>query len=126
MNTPKTRGTAIAAFCKNCIHDPAAAGTWREQVAVCSAVDCPLWRFRALPRNAPPWIASRDPADLPEGWGSLHQDEATRRLRGAAVADLPNGAAVHAHGNTRGTGPMVTQRGTSDAPKRAGFGGVSQ
>jgi len=117
MNAPKTRGAAIAGKCKDCIHDPAAAGTWREQVAVCSAIDCPLWRFRALPRNAPPWIASRDPADLPEGWASLHHDEAIRRLRGAVVADMPDSAAVHAHGRTRGTGAMVLPTPAPDAPE---------
>lgn len=124
MSAPKTRGAAIVAKCKDCIHDPAAAGTWREQVAVCSCIDCPLWRFRPLPRNAPPWITSRDPADLPKGWGNLHHDEAIRRLRGAVVADLPDGAAVHAHGGTRGTPARVTHRATPDAPKRAGSGGA--
>ena len=108
MDAPKTRGAAIAAKCKDCIHDPAAAGTWREQVAVCSCIDCPLWRFRPLPRNAPPWIASRDPADPPEGWRSLHHDEAIRQLRSAGASILPDGAAVHAHGGTRVPMAMVS------------------
>lgn len=83
MNAPKTRGAAIAAKCKDCIHDPAAAGTWREQVAACQSLDCPLWRFRPLQDgpSCPAWIKSHDPADLPEGWTRLEQSEAVRQMR---------------------------------------------
>jgi len=48
---PSTRGAAIAAFCKDCGHDPGARGTWREQVAACVAGNCPLHRFRPMPRG---------------------------------------------------------------------------
>jgi len=124
MTASNTRGAAIAAKCKDCIYDAAAAGTWAEQVSCCPCTDCPLWQFRPLSRNAPAWIKSHDPAGLPEGWKSLHHDEAIRRLRGAVVADLPDGAAPRAHGRTRDTKAMVTQRGTPDAPKRASSGGT--
>ena len=99
--TPKTRGAAITAKCRDCIHDPAAAGTWREQVGVCSATSCPLWAFRPLPANAPEWMVSRDPADVPEGWAGLHHAEAIRRLRGASIADKADGLPVQAHGGPR-------------------------
>lgn len=108
MNAPTTRGAAIAAKCKDCIHDPAAAGTWREQVAACQCTDCPLWRFRPVQTGAacPAWIKSHDPADLPDGWAKLHHDEAIRRMRASADAKAVN-CAVHANGGTRGTGAMV-------------------
>lgn len=77
-----TRSQAIAAKCRECIHDPAAAGTWREQVAICGCADCPLWRYRPLPRSAPPWMASRDPSDLPAGFSGLGHDGAIATLRG--------------------------------------------
>jgi len=79
---PATRGAAIAAYCRQCIHDPAASGTWREQVATCTAANCPLWGFRPLPANAPAWIKLRDPAALPANWHAMHHDEAVRLLRG--------------------------------------------
>lgn len=78
MTGPKTRSAAIAAKCRDCIHDRHAAGTWRTQVATCHCTDCPLWGFRPLPGNAADWLRSRNPADLPEGWGDLPQDAAAR------------------------------------------------
>jgi hypothetical protein len=76
-----TRGQAIASKCRECIHDAGASGTWREQVATCHCSDCPLWRFRPLPRNAPAWIAARDPGNLPADFAKLDHDAAIRRLR---------------------------------------------
>ena len=32
--------------CKSCIYDDLAAGTWRQQVTLCSAKSCPLWSVR--------------------------------------------------------------------------------
>lgn len=123
MNAPATRGAATAAFCKGCIYDPAAAGTWAEQVSACSAIDCPLWRFRPLTRNAnaPAWIKSRDPADLPGGWATLHHDEAIRLLRGAVVDDKAAHVAVQARSGTRAPVAMEGQGLTPGVPKRAGF-----
>lgn len=105
-----TRSQAIGAKCRECIHDPHAAGTWRVQVAACGCVDCPLWGYRPLPRNAPAWIASRSPDDLPDGFASLPHDEAIATLRGNMDAspdsawvfhtplDSLHGAATHVAG----------------------------
>lgn len=76
-----TRGQAIAAKCRDCIYDSCAGGTWREQVGCCTAVGCPLWRFRPLPRNAPHWMVKRDASELPSGWLTLPQTDAIEHLR---------------------------------------------
>jgi len=44
---------AINAKCKECIHDCHSPGTWREQVAQCSCVYCPLWPYRPAPSSGP-------------------------------------------------------------------------
>ena len=48
---PGSRTQAINSFCRGCIVDELSAGTWREQVAACSAVNCPLYPFRPMPRS---------------------------------------------------------------------------
>jgi hypothetical protein len=48
-----SRKSAIHAFCKQCIYDPDAHGTWREQVALCSSGNCPLHSHRPLPHARP-------------------------------------------------------------------------
>ena len=40
--------------CKDCIYDPTVPGTWRQQVALCTAKTCPLWRIRAKPTSPIP------------------------------------------------------------------------
>ena len=40
--------------CKDCICDPTAPGTWRQQVFLCSANSRPLWRGRAKPTSPIP------------------------------------------------------------------------
>ena len=45
---------AINDKCKSCIHDDLAAGTWRQQVTLCSCPDCPLWDFRPKTPSAIP------------------------------------------------------------------------
>jgi len=40
--------------CKDCICDPTAPGTWRQQVALCTIKTCPLWRVRAKPASPIP------------------------------------------------------------------------
>lgn len=92
---PKTRGAAIAAKCRDCVYDGAAAGTWREQVAACPITTCPLWSFRPLSGNAPDWLASRDMARLPSDWESLAHDAAIALLRSNIDAS-PNGCAPQA------------------------------
>lgn len=37
--------------CKYCSYDPYTAGTWREQIALCCSVDCPLHPERPVPRQ---------------------------------------------------------------------------
>jgi len=62
---------SINAKCKDCIYqasDPEVLGSWREQVTVCSCIDCPLWVVRPITNNAPAWLTSHDPADLPADW----------------------------------------------------------
>lgn len=111
MNVPITRGKAIAAFCRWCIHDPLALGTWREQVAVCACTDCPLWRFRPIQdeRSAPDWIKARDPDELPEGFPGSDQEEAVRSMR-AYVAAKASRRAVQADQSKPSTYPLPTPR----------------
>jgi hypothetical protein len=89
MAAPSTRGAAIAAKCRDCIHDSEAAGTWRQQVTACPAIDCALWAFRPLAGGVPDFIASRDAAQIPPSWRSLPQDKAVAMLCGKA-SDLPH------------------------------------
>lgn len=42
--------TAINAKCRECIYDPMVPGRWRQQVAACTVVRCPLWPVR--PKSA--------------------------------------------------------------------------
>ena len=46
--------------CKQCVYDPCAAGTWKQQVTLCSVVTCPLWEVRpkttaAIPESVLNW-----------------------------------------------------------------------
>lgn len=45
--------SAINAKCKECTYDPYAKGLggWREQVAACGGVNCPLYAVRPVPRQ---------------------------------------------------------------------------
>ncbi len=54
--SPKRVGPkrAIADKCRSCIHDPAAPGTWRQQVQLCSCYACPLWEHRPKSYGAVP------------------------------------------------------------------------
>lgn len=52
MSKPITsRLAAINAKCRDCIFDPYAAGSWREQVAACCGAHCPLHPVRPVPRS---------------------------------------------------------------------------
>ena len=44
-----TRQQAIWAKCKDCIHDPAEKGTWRQQTERYDIKDCALWPYRPKP-----------------------------------------------------------------------------
>jgi len=37
---------AINEKCKDCIYDDLAAGTWLQQVTLCSSPDCPVYEVR--------------------------------------------------------------------------------
>lgn len=39
---------AINNYCKQCIHDPSSAGTWRLQVEQCTAPGCALYPVRPV------------------------------------------------------------------------------
>jgi len=48
-----SRTKAINEYCKGCIYDHKAPGTWREQVENCNSgpqakVPCPLWPYRPI------------------------------------------------------------------------------
>ena len=48
-----SRTAAINLYCKGCIYDPKAPGTWREQCEQCTSgpdakVPCPLWQYRPV------------------------------------------------------------------------------
>lgn len=66
-NRPSLRG-AIDSMCRACIHDPAAPGTWREQVAQCSVLDCPLWPVRPAPTSGAFANPPRDRATVTPEW----------------------------------------------------------
>ena len=40
--------------CKMCIYDPKAAGTWRQQVTLCSVTICPLYPVRPVTKSPIP------------------------------------------------------------------------
>jgi len=68
LSRPKLRA-AIDAKCKDCIYDPeCGGGTWREQVAQCSSISCPIWPFRAAPGSGPLADPPRDPATVSREW----------------------------------------------------------
>lgn len=44
--------TAVTNKCKECIYDPAANGTWVQQVRECTSISCPLFPYRpGIERN---------------------------------------------------------------------------
>jgi len=45
---------AINEKCKDCIYDDLAAGTWLQQVTICSSEDCPLFDVRPKSKSAIP------------------------------------------------------------------------
>ena len=40
--------------CKNCIYDPGAAGTWRQQVTLCTVTSCALYPVRPVTKASIP------------------------------------------------------------------------
>ncbi len=83
MTKPPLRG-AIDAKCRDCGGQDGGDRYWRLHVSACPVTACPLWRVRPLAtRNAPGWLASRDPDNLPDGFLSLSMEKAIALIRGA-------------------------------------------
>lgn len=59
---------ALNAKCRDCAHDPAAPGTWREQVAQCACPSCPLWPLRPAPSGGPFANPPRNPETVSQEW----------------------------------------------------------
>lgn len=49
---PGLRG-AINAKCTECVYDPGAPGSWRQQVSACGSTQCPLYHVRPQPLPVP-------------------------------------------------------------------------
>ena len=47
----------IAAPCRSCGADPAAPGSWRQQIGLCPVSECALWPLRPLPTRQRPVTA---------------------------------------------------------------------
>ena len=63
---------AINDKCRWCIYDPkSGGGTWREQVANCSAITCPLWPVRPAPGSGPLANPPRRAEDATREWVTL-------------------------------------------------------
>ena len=90
---------AINEKCKDCIFDPqCGGGTWRAQVAQCSARNCPLWPIRPAPSSGPFANPPRDPDTVTREWLTAAVGEAKSAIGGPNAADpLPTQgvAAVH-------------------------------
>ena len=66
---------AIDDKCKDCIYDPrCGGGTWREQIAKCSSVSCPLWPVRTGPEGGPLAVYPTDPATVTPEWKAIPVD----------------------------------------------------
>lgn len=86
---------AIDRKCRECGASDAGAH-WRLHIAACPVIACPLWSVRPLPKPAAPWLASRDPSDLPTGWARMPIDAAIKAI-GAPVTRLPGDVAALDH-----------------------------
>lgn len=97
---------AINEKCKDCIFDPqCGGGRWREQVAQCSARNCPLWPVRPAPSSGPFANPPRDPDTVTREWLTAPVGEAKSAIGGTNATDpLP----------TQGVG--ITHRRTSTVP----------
>lgn len=55
---------AVCSFCKACRYRSRLPGTWRQQVALCREVDCPLWHVRPKARALPEDLIAHYEANL--------------------------------------------------------------
>lgn len=84
-----TRGQSIAAKCRQCTHDPHSPGTWREQVAQCSVIACPLWAFRPAPAGGPFANPPRDPETVTPEWRRAPVGRAFSAIGGPIASNPP-------------------------------------
>ena len=56
-NTKLSPRQRIALHCRGCGSDPAAPGSWRQQVGLCPVSKCELWPLRPLPTRLRPVTA---------------------------------------------------------------------
>ena len=83
MKMPSLRG-AIDAKCRDCGGQEGGDRFWRLHTSACPVTACPLWNVRPIAsRNVPAWLASRNTADLPDGFASLPTEAAIALIRGA-------------------------------------------
>jgi len=86
--------SAIDAKCRDCGGQEGGDRYWRLHVSVCPVTACPLWCVRPLARrNAPAWLSSRDPDDLPDDFLSLTTEEAIASIRPSGAVLAPEKAA---------------------------------
>ena len=85
-SAPVSLRSAIDAKCRECGGQEGGARHWRVHVSACPCTDCPLWRVRPLAsRNAPAWLSSRNPLDLPAGWRTMPLADAIATIGGAGA-----------------------------------------
>ena len=48
IRKPQSLRNAIDAHCRSCTHDSGAAGTWRQQVTLCTVLGCALYPCRPV------------------------------------------------------------------------------
>lgn len=64
--TRRNLAAAVRKKCIDCIHDDQAAGTWLDQVILCTSYECPLWPVR-------PVKDGRGDRDVPVSAGLLNE-----------------------------------------------------
>ena len=63
---------AIDSKCRDCACDPlCGGGTWREQIAQCTCLDCALWPVRPAPTTGPFANPYRNAEGVPPEWVRL-------------------------------------------------------
>lgn len=89
---PPTRSQAINGMCRSCTYDPHQPGTWRQQVAACSVIACPLWPVRPAPSSGPLSNPPRRPEDVTPEWRKapldalLHRSVDTKSIEPCSTA----------------------------------------
>jgi hypothetical protein len=79
-----TLRAAVNAKCKECIFDPAdGCGTWRQQVAACTSLGCPLFPLRPLPDRRDRRSQDAKAANLPAPQVARPGREPSAELAGA-------------------------------------------